>query len=378
MTASGEVIIRLNRTAGVPTSTVSTLASPRPSPTGMKSQPTCAVDGEQGRQRVLHRQGPGRDLRAHQDTDDLGDRRAGPEEGRQERQCHDETDDDQADRVAAQRREQVADPLGDAGVDDEAEQDADVGHERQHGVQRQVDRLPGGGEEGVDDVADAGAELDEEPSRRPRGRASSGRGARGPAVGPPSSSPYVHCPAAAAPPAPAIAAAPAAVPAATVWPSSRDTSPVPTAETKMSSVMNWASGPPGLAGEHVHGRDPLARVDPDAGGAAAVDDRREDFGVLDLGAEPVDRLAAGELGDPLGDRVDAAAGHRDDLVLVRGGGQLQAAAPAAAAGADEDRPEGAPVRRGVGRGHFAPPAAAAAYSASNVSNRSVLLSRRMR
>jgi hypothetical protein len=39
-TASGEVNIRLNSTAGVPTSTVSTLASPRPSPTGMKSQPT--------------------------------------------------------------------------------------------------------------------------------------------------------------------------------------------------------------------------------------------------------------------------------------------------------------------------------------------------
>ena len=71
-------------------------------------------------------------------------------------------------------------------------------------------------------------------------------------MGPPSSassSVTGRCPAApAAPPAPAIAAAPAAVPAPTVWPSSSDTSPVPTAETKMSSVMNWASGPPGSPG----------------------------------------------------------------------------------------------------------------------------------
>jgi len=75
--------------------------------------------------------------------------------------------------------------------------------------------------------------------------------------------------------------------------------------------------------------------------------------------------------------VDAPAGHRDDLVLVRCGGQLQPASPAAAAGPDEHRPEVALVRDGIGRGHLAPPAASA-YSASNLSNRSVLFSRRMR
>ena len=94
--------------------------------------------------------------------------------------------------------------------------------------------------------------LTKNPFGAREGASSSGRGARGPALRPPSSassSVTGQWPAAAAePPDPAIAAEPAAVPAPTVWPSSRDTSPGPTAETKMSSVMNWASGPPGSPG----------------------------------------------------------------------------------------------------------------------------------
>ena len=42
-TAKGPVTIRENSTAGTPTSTVSGSASPRASPTGMKSQPTCGL-----------------------------------------------------------------------------------------------------------------------------------------------------------------------------------------------------------------------------------------------------------------------------------------------------------------------------------------------
>src|SRR5918997_513576 len=72
---------------------------------------------------------------------------------------------------------------------------------------------------------------------------------RGPAVGPPSSDPGGGRTPGAAPPAPALAVAPAvAAPAETVSPSRSDTSSGPTAETKMSSVMNWASGPPGSPG----------------------------------------------------------------------------------------------------------------------------------
>ena len=271
---------------------------------------------------------------------------------------------------------------GDAGVDDEAEQDADVGHERQHGVQRQVDRLPGGGEELVDDVADGGAELDEEAAWCLRGRLRLGWGREGTGGGSAflglllGDRPVPGCPGGAAgsghrrgtgrrPGAHGLAF---------------EQRHVAGADGGDEDVLGDELGQraAGLAREHVHGRDPLARVDPDPGGTAAVDDGGERLGVFDLGAEPVDRLAARQLGDPLGDRVDAATGHRDDLVLVRGGGQLQPAAPAAAAGADEDRPEVAPVRGGVRRGHFAPPAAAAAYSASNLSNSSVLFSRRMR
>ena len=107
MTASGEVIIRLNSTAGCADLDRLDLGLAEPESDRDEVAADLPVDGEQGGQGVLHRQRPCRDLRAHQDTDDLGDRRARPEEGRQERQCHDETDDDQAERVAAQRREQA-------------------------------------------------------------------------------------------------------------------------------------------------------------------------------------------------------------------------------------------------------------------------------
>ena len=149
-------------------------------------------------------------------------------------------------------------------------------------------------------------------------------------------------------------------------------------EEVLAAVIN-CGGTARLPGVDVHRGDALARVDPDPGRPAAVDDGREHLLVGDVGAEAVDRLGAGQLGDPLRDRVDAAAGHRDDLVLLRGRGQLEAVAPAVPAGADEHRPVG-PVVAGSGvRAHFAAPSSAArSNAASNDSNSSVLPARRIR
>ena len=47
----------------------------------MKSQPTCPSMANRVGSAYCTGSAPGRDLRAHQDTDDLGDRGAGPEDG---------------------------------------------------------------------------------------------------------------------------------------------------------------------------------------------------------------------------------------------------------------------------------------------------------
>src|SRR5829696_5645358 len=76
----------------------------------------------------------------------------------------------------------------------------------------------------------------------------------------------------------------------------------------------------------------LHRVDPDPGGAAAVDDRDRDLVEGGRALEAVEGLAAGHVGDPLGHRVDAAAGHRVDQLAVVGRLDGQRATPAAATG----------------------------------------------
>src|SRR5699024_5027868 len=93
-----------------------------------------------------------------------------------------------------------------------------------------------------------------------------------------------------------------------------------------------------LARVHVDGGDALLGVDPDAGGAAAVDDGDHDPLVLDVLGEAVHGLAAGELGDACGHRVDAAARDGEDDVLGPGGGQGEPVTPAAASPADVDAP----------------------------------------
>src|SRR5690606_38026718 len=127
-----------------------------------------------------------------------------------------------------------------------------------------------------------------------------------------------------------------------------------------------------LAGEDVDGRDPLARVDTDARRSTAVDDGGEHLLVGDAGAEPVDGLGAGQVGDPLRDGVDAAAGHGDDLVALGRRRELQPSAPAVGSRADGDGAVG-----DLAGGHRAAPQAAL-YSASNERNSSVLPARRIR
>ena len=123
------------------------------------------VDGEQRRQRVLGSDVALRDARADQDADHLCDDRSRAEHRRQDRDRAEDADREQTDQAAGQRLDEMGQPVAEAGLGDDADQDGDERHERQDVADDGVDGVATGLVERADDAAGALADRDEQLAR---------------------------------------------------------------------------------------------------------------------------------------------------------------------------------------------------------------------
>src|SRR5688500_7448505 len=120
------------------------------------------VDREQGRQRVLRRDVALGDAGAEDDPDDLGDDGARTEHRGQDRDRAEDADREQPGQAAGEGLDQVGEPVAEARLVDDADQDGDERHEREDVADDRVDGVAAGLVQRADDPADLLADRDEQ------------------------------------------------------------------------------------------------------------------------------------------------------------------------------------------------------------------------